>query len=223
MYVCGNYGWWFSLNYLPAFMNEQYGVRENDYLGAFFKGGPLLFGALGCIVGGLLADRYIRRTGDKKWGRRLYGMIGHGLAGLCLFACILVPFKPSFAWVFALVIALSGFAGDLTMGSAWAACQDIGRRYSAIVSGCMNMIGNLGGAVTTYVTGWIVELSIKRHAESIGVGIRELTKDQEIIGARPGWELNFALYGMVYISALAFWMMIDAKKPISTEPHPAAQ
>ena len=39
------------------------------------------------------------------------------------------------------------------MGSAWAACQDVGKKHAAIVAGCMNTVGNLGGAVATWLTG----------------------------------------------------------------------
>src|SRR5262245_27452253 len=90
MYVCGNYSWYFSMNYLPAFLDEQYGIKKGDELGAIFKGGPLLLGLAGCFVGGWLTDRWIRRTGDKKWGRRIYGMTGHGLAAVCMLACTLI-------------------------------------------------------------------------------------------------------------------------------------
>src|SRR5262245_46272648 len=47
MYVCANYGWYFSLNYLPAFMEDQYGIEKSSYSGALFKGGPLLMGMVG--------------------------------------------------------------------------------------------------------------------------------------------------------------------------------
>ena len=42
-------------------------------------------------------------------------------------------------------------------GSAWASCIDIGGKYTGIVSGCMNTIGNLGGAVAGYASGWVVD------------------------------------------------------------------
>ena len=43
------------------------------------------------------------------------------------------------------MVSLASFWNDITMGAAWASCIDIGRRYSGIVAGCMNTIGNLGG------------------------------------------------------------------------------
>lgn len=57
---------------------------------------------------------------------------------------------------------------DLTMGPAWAACWDIGRRYAAIVAGCMNMIGAVGGALTNWATGFLVQRSLHAHAAALG-------------------------------------------------------
>ena len=59
----------------------------------------------------------------------------HGHRGLPSLAVRSCPI----AFGFVLAISLAGFFIDLTMGSAWAFCQDIGRRYAAIVAGCMNM------------------------------------------------------------------------------------
>jgi MFS family permease len=214
MYACTNYSWYFSMNYLPAFMQDQYEVPKNSVLGGFFKGGPLILGTLGCLVGGWLTDRYIRRTGDKKWGRRVYGMVGHGLAGLCLFAVLFIPYGYAHAWLFALVIAFSGFFNDLTMASAWAACQDVGGRYSAIVSGTMNMIGNLGGALTTFATAWINTQFIAAYAATHGFDASTMPKGLKDIAVRPGWELNFILYGMIYLLAVMCWLMVDANRPV---------
>ena len=46
------------------------------------------------------------------------------------------------------------------MGSSWATCQDIGRRYAAIVAGMMNMIGNLGGTVASYMSGYVLARAV---------------------------------------------------------------
>lgn len=218
MYVCGNYSWYFSMNYLPAFLGEQYGIDKTDELGAIYKGGPLLLGLAGCFVGGWLTDRWIRRTGDRKWGRRIYGIGGHGLAAACMLACILVPSVPGLAWLFAVVIALSGFFNDVTMAPSWAACQDVGKRYSAIVSGCMNMIGNLGGALTTYVSPWIVEFYMRKQAALQGVPMEQLSLQARSAAARTGWDLNFAIYAAVYFLAILFWLNVNAAKPVPQEP-----
>ena len=50
---------------------------------ALIGGSPLLIGMFGCLLGGMLTDRYVRKTGDRKWGRRIYSMFGYGMAGAC--------------------------------------------------------------------------------------------------------------------------------------------
>src|SRR5579871_3074012 len=90
---------------------------------SLLSGAPLLLGSLACLFGGLLTDAFIRRTGDRKWGRRLFGALGHGICALCYCLCL----ATSSAWLFVLCLALASFCNDLTMGAAWASCIDIGR------------------------------------------------------------------------------------------------
>src|SRR5439155_8811215 len=85
--------------------------------------------------------------------RRLFGLMGHGICAICYFFAIYAR-NP---WVFVLAIALAAFWNDITMGSAWASCLDIGGKYSGIVSGCMNTIGNLGGAMAGTFTGLVLD------------------------------------------------------------------
>src|SRR5205823_980255 len=85
--------------------------------------------------------------------RRLFGIIGHGVCAVCYFSSMYAG-NP---WLFVFAIAMASFWNDLTMGSAWASCIDIGGRYSGVVSGCMNTIGNLGGAAAGLATGWVLD------------------------------------------------------------------
>src|SRR5262249_30686399 len=145
MYFCSSYGWYFNITYLPKYLKFAFGATQETYgfwAMSLLLGAPLLLGASACLVGGLLTDWFIRRTGDRKWGRRLFGVLGHGVCALCYFLSMLA----GNAWLFVLAISLAAFWNDLTMGSSWASCLDIGRRYSGVVSGCMNTVGNLGGA-----------------------------------------------------------------------------
>jgi MFS family permease len=195
MYFCAAYGWYFNITYLPKYLKEAYGVTEASH--GFWStnvmaGLPLLLGSLACLVGGLLTDSFIRRTGNQKWGRRLFGMIGHGVCAVFYFLAL----TASSPWVFVGCIALAAFWNDITMGSAWASCIDIGGRYSGIVSGCMNTIGNLGGAVAGTTTGWILDG----------------------FGPETGWTVNFVSFGLVYVAAVFFWLRFDATKQV---PQPA--
>lgn len=193
MYFCASYGWYFNITWLPKYLASRYHVSEDTYdywSRGLLAGAPLLVGSLGCVVGGLLTDAFIRRTGNRKWGRRLFGILGHGVCALCYFLSLAAG-SPA---MFVFAIALASFWNDLTMGSAWASCIDIGGRYSGIVSGCMNTIGNLGGALAPLVTGKLVE-AFPEH----------------------GWTINVLIFGGVYVAAMFLWLRFDATEPIVPE------
>jgi MFS transporter, ACS family, glucarate transporter len=202
MYVVTNFCWYFLMYNHPKAMKDAYGEwakgsDARECLLAILSGAPLLVGMFGCLLGGVLSDRYIRRTGDRKWGRRLFGMIGYGLAGVCYLAAAGVQSSdPSNLWGYAALLILMGFCNDLIMAPAWAVCQDIGRDYAATVSGAMNMFGNLVGAVS-------------------GIYFTKLIMDQygkdDVAGARVACFLTFAA---VYFVGVGLWMLIDATKPI---------
>ena len=95
-----------------------------------------------------------------------------------------------------------GFFNDLIMGPAWAASQDIGRRYSAVVGGTMNMVGNLGAALGNFVTGVI----LARH-----------TVDGAVTD--EGYVTCFLMYGLVYLAGVGTWLFIDPNKPVVGDPY----
>jgi ACS family glucarate transporter-like MFS transporter len=228
MYVCINYGWYFFMYFLPDFLKKQFAGQtatvEDRAVMALLAGGPLLVGVLGCLLGGILTDRHVRRTGDRKWGRSLYGVIGFAGAGGCYVVAIMGA-RSGNMWMFAAGVAMSGFFNDLTMGASWAVCQDIGRRYAAIVSGFMNMIGNLGGVTTLIVTAAIMKAQVAaKEAEALATGVG--ADSPAIAAARrageiEGYIINLSLYAAAYFIGVVFWLLIDARKPIvPDEPAP---
>jgi ACS family glucarate transporter-like MFS transporter len=226
MYVCINYGWYFFMYFLPDFMKKQFagqaGTIGDRVVMALLAGGPLLVGVLGCLLGGYLTDRHVRRTGDRKWGRRLYGVIGFSGAALCYAVAIYGAVNKNM-WLFAAGVALSGFCNDLTMGASWAVCQDIGRRYSAIVSGFMNMMGNLLGGVTTLiVTGEIMKSTVAARIEAATAAGTNLD-EARLAGEIDGYMINLTLYALAYVVGIFFWLKIDATKPIIAEDESTSE
>jgi MFS family permease len=216
MYVCTNYGWYFFMYFLPDFLKKQFAeeaVTLNDRIVmALLAGGPLLVGVLGCVLGGLLTDRHVKRTGNRRWGRSLYGVLGFSGAAVC-YGVAIVGARSDNMWMFAGGVALAGFFNDMTMGASWAVCQDIGRRYAAIVSGFMNMVGNLGGVTTIFVTAAIMKAQVTAHeaaATAAGTSIADARRAGEI----EGYIINLSLYAIAYLIGVVFWLLIDASKPI---------
>ncbi|MFO0969430.1 MAG: MFS transporter [Gemmataceae bacterium] len=181
-------------------------TREFSNTSRSWPGSPLLLGALACFLGGVLSDSFIARTGNKKWGRRLFGVLGHGLAAVCYFIAI---FAGDSVWLFVGAVAFAAFFNDMMMGAAWASCIDIGKRYSGVVSGCMNTVGNLGGAAAGFVTGFIIDLAKKGATSDTPQAIHEASK--------VGWHINFASFSAVFVIGTICWLLFDSTRPIEPE------
>lgn len=213
MYVVTNFCWYFLMYNHPKAMKDQFpewdGTPNGRMLLALLTGAPLLIGMLGCFLGGVWSDRIIRRTGSRTWARRLPGMVGYGLAGVCYLAAIGAKLAaPENVWALAIPLMLMGFCNDLIMAPAWAVCQDIGRDYAATVSGAMNMVGNLVGAVTgIFVTGMISTANSVPVLNDAGVQIGTKV-------TTAGYIILFALYAVVYFAGVGLWLLIDANKPV---------
>jgi ACS family glucarate transporter-like MFS transporter len=212
MYFCAAYGWYLNITYFPGYLKEQLGIEKGPdkwtsqfWIAGFMVGLPLLVGSISCLIGGYLTDAFIKYTGNRKWGRRLFGVIGHGLCAACYFVAIFFMKSP---WTFVLLIAFAAFWNDLTMGAAWASCLDIGKRYSGIVAGCMNTVGNLGGALAGILTGKILDWS---------TGALPKNTEAYDIAKNDGWTINIILWGSAYVLAVVCWLWFDATKPVAPE------
>ena len=90
------------------------------------------------------------------------------------------------------VLGLAGFFNDFVMPAAWAGCMDIGGRYSGTVSGTMNMIGNIGGALSPLAVGYILSFT-------------------------GNWSLTFYVSAAVYLMGGVCWLFIDAHTPLEKD------
>ncbi len=177
MYFCMAYGWYFYITWLPTYLKER-GVSM------VYGGMPLFFGAFGCGLGGLLTDYVVKRTGKLK-NRRYIGSVGFLVGALCMLASVWVQ-DPLGA---VLAISMASFFGDLTMGSCWAVCLDVGQELAGTVSGCMNTWGNLGGFFSPIVAGYLVQ-----HFGN--------------------WNLPIALSAGIFFLGALLWLLIDPTQSV---------
>jgi ACS family glucarate transporter-like MFS transporter len=151
MYGCLGYSGNFYITMLPTYLkNHRHLSSERTSL---LTSLPFVCGVLACVLGGFLSDAIIRRYGDRKWGRRLVGALGMGLAGASILA---VPWAPA-PWPLAALLSVAFFCNDLAMGPAWAAASDIGERHAGTLGGAMNMIASLTAAATALVAGYLLQ------------------------------------------------------------------
>jgi ACS family glucarate transporter-like MFS transporter len=185
MYGCVGFAANFYVGMLPTYLDKHRHLPDNqvDWLSSL----PFACGAVACLTGGVVSDWIIRKTGNRKWGRRLSGTIGLSLGSvgwLCLA-------RAQDFWVLAFLLCFIFFCNDLSMGPAWAACVDVGERYAGTVGGAMNMIGSFGGALGNVFAGYLFQA---RNPEFV-----------------------FVIYACSFALAAVCWQGVDVTKPLSAE------
>lgn len=191
MYTAAIYGWYFYITWLPTYLLRARGfdLSQVGWLASL----PLLSIAGGVFVGGWMSDLLARRLGPRR-GRRLAGLTGFPLAAAAVVAAVLTPSPSLSAWLFA---AAAGLAA-LGIAPGWAVCVEIGGAQAGVVSGAMNMFGNLGGALSPLVIGF----SVERFGS---------------------WQAPLLSVAALYIVAGLLWLGIDPAKGLATiEPATTA-
>lgn len=211
MYSLINYGWFFNISYLPGYLTERFALADQDLVGALYKGAPLWVGALGCILGGVLVDFLTKRLGDRRRARQV---LGCGAMLLCATAWWGVQ-RATNVHVFCLLISLAAFGVDLTLGAAWATCQDLGRKHAAVTAACMNTVGTMGAALAAWLTGAIVEHVIAQR--SFELHTQTLSEVDRHAASMAGYQAVFGTYAAVYIIAALCWCFINASRPLVPE------
>jgi MFS transporter, ACS family, glucarate transporter len=217
MYFCLNFGWSFHLTYLPSYLPYRFHLGKQNALGALYSGGPLWLGAVGCLLGGLVADQLLRRTGDPDRARRRLCSTSLVLAGLSWLAAICATSVHGFA----LAVSLAAFFNDLTMPSAWAVCQNIGGRFAGVAAACMNTIGTLGSVAAIWLTGMLVERSLAIRATALGMAADKLPAPEKHAAALAGYDWGLVAYAAAYLLAAGCWWWIDPSRTIIAQTTPA--
>ena len=150
MYFCIGYGLYFYLTWLPTYFKEARGFSTKQ--AAWLSGAVLLTEAVAAMAGGWLTDKLTARYGLKV-GRSIGG-IAMPLSGLFILSAAFTS-HPIGA---AVSIALAAGFADLCLSPSWAMCHDIGGESAGTVTGAMNTLGNLGGAISPLVVGYSVQI-----------------------------------------------------------------
>lgn len=127
------------------YLNEVRGLdlRKSSYYTML----PFLAMSIGSIAGGMISDRIAKRYGMRA-GRCGIAVIGIGLAAIF----IAIGTQASDPGVASVILAGGAGALYLSQSSFWSVSAAIGRRSAGTVSGVMNMGGQIGGALTAWLT-----------------------------------------------------------------------
>jgi sugar phosphate permease len=143
-----NVGWVFIITKFPSYLKEVHnvGVVGRGWM-AFC---PIAVGIPGMLLGGWLTDR-LKTAYGAWWGRSAFLAMSRFVVMGGFLAC----FWLETPWGVTLALAVVAMFTDLGTPVLWAYSQDVGGRHVGSVLGWGNMYGNLGGAVSPLLLGWI--------------------------------------------------------------------
>ncbi len=141
-YFASNFIFFFGLTWFFPQLMTRYGLSGVE--ASLFAAAPMLCGALGNWTAGWWVD-HLYALGRWQASRRLPAIVGFTLAtiGIIGSAYAATPLTSSI-W-----FSLCVFGADMTLSPSWSTCVDIGKSHAGVVSGTMNMAGNIGSFVTS--------------------------------------------------------------------------
>jgi len=137
-YVASNVTFFISFTWLLPYLEDRWGEEARMYAPL-----PLISGMLAHWTSGFLVT-YLYKLGFPAGSRRIPAIVGFllGAAGLLLTTRTDSPAS------FVLLFSVAVFGVEMTISPSWSFCMDIGGERTGAVSGSMNMLGNMGSALS---------------------------------------------------------------------------
>jgi ACS family glucarate transporter-like MFS transporter len=162
---------------------------------------PLFGGAIGGLVGGILNDQLIARTGSRRWSRTIVGFSGKFVAA----GMMLVAISQANGYAAAGYFFVVKFFSDWSQPTVWGTCTDMGGRCSASVFSIINTAGGVGGITMILFAGPFLDYFT---VESNVDGVIKLVTDYN--------PLFLVVAGMYVLSAVS-WFFIDCTDKLEVQ------
>ena len=152
-YFASNVTFFISLTWLPSYIRNQW---PDDPNAIYYSAVPLIFAAFANWIAGSMVTGLFKK-GYHVGSRRATAIVGFSLGVIGLILAMqtknldfLATDKAQLYW-FVFCFGLATFGVDMTLSPSWAFCNDIGGANSGAVSGSMNMVGNIGAAMSAII------------------------------------------------------------------------
>lgn len=182
MYFCYNFNLNVYNDWFPTYLHDSRGMTLAKM--GIYASLPLFAGVLGDIAGGSFSDHVLKRTGNVNLARRWVAIAGFVLSAAATIPAIFAH-DPRVSVAF---YCAAFFGLEWTVGISWAVPLDIGGDFAGSVSAVMNTLGNLGGALSSFVVTWAA--------------------------TRYGWNSPFLLTSALCLIAALLYLKIDSTRRI---------
>jgi MFS family permease len=182
------YSYAFFTSWFPAYLEKAYGV-ETAAAGEWATW-PLVAFGFGTLSGGVVVDYLLARTGSRWVSRSGSAVLGLGVCAAC-FAGSTQVHDPKMVVA---LLSLGSVFWSLSGPATWAAGMDLGGRYTAVVFGLMNMVGNVGAYLCPPQVGKLFD-----QAQQASVG----------------WDVILWLFAGVNAAGAAAWVFVNPRRPVA--------
>jgi len=150
-WFAGIYCGFFGIFWMPTYLVKARGFTEGELRWVAVS---WVAGMIGNAGGGFVSDALAARLGLSR-GRRVMSVVGMGCLAMGFVGLWQIHDKTTVV----VLLALNAIAFGLFQANCLAVCIDIGRSHSGTVTGAVNTAGQLGGAASAVVFGYLVKLS----------------------------------------------------------------
>ncbi len=161
---CGNSTLVFFLTWFPSYLADERGM---DWIKSGFAASmPYIAASVGVLLGGIVSDRIIRRTGSATLGRKL-----PIITGLLMTSTMIAA---NYVQDNTLVIAIMSvaFFGQGMVNLGWTLISDVApKSMIGLTGGVFNLCANLAGIVTPIVIGLVVQWTGSFYGALFYVGL----------------------------------------------------
>jgi ACS family glucarate transporter-like MFS transporter len=161
---CINVLTYFFVTWFPIYLVKERGLSIMQ--AGFTAALPALCGFAGGILGGMISDGLLKKTGSLDIARKTPLLLGMVLA-TSIIACNYVEQE----WLVIVIMALA-FFGKGVASLGWAVVADTSpKEMAGVTGGIFNTFGNIAGIVTPIVIGYIVKGTGSFDGALIFVGV----------------------------------------------------
>ncbi len=178
---------YFSVFWMPTYLVKARAFGEGELR---WVAVAWIAGMLGNAGGGATSDALVTRFGLGR-GRRVAAGVGLGAAGIAYAALAVTHDKVAVIAILSVAFALWGFF----QANGFAVCIDVGRSHAGTVAAAMNTAGQLGGAISAVVFGYIAKVS-------------------------GSYDVPIVVMAVVAVAGTAPWWFIDASRELVVADAP---
>jgi MFS transporter, ACS family, glucarate transporter len=183
------YSTWIFFGWFYIYLVQAHGF--NLKTSAIYSIFPFLAMTIGCLLGGVISDRLVKRYG-RTIGRCWMTFFSMGFSSALLIAAS----RADSGETASIISTLSMGILYLSANCFWSMTADIAGRLSSVVSGLMNMGGQIGGAVAASLT--------------------------PLVASRFGWEASFMVAAVLGGLGAVSWLVINPAKGLEVKAPTAA-